>query len=98
MVVILMVHQHLTLQEALDQAASLVQNTFKVFCENLTRIPSFASPELDHDAAAYVVGLQDWVVGSINWSFSSERYFGKKAAYVKEHRVLELLPKKKRAA
>jgi hypothetical protein len=40
----------------------------------------------------YVQGLQDWIVGSLHWSFMTYRYFGTDGAEVKKHRTIKLLP------
>jgi hypothetical protein len=39
-------------------------------------LPSWG-PEIDEQVKIYVDGLADWIVGSLHWSFDSERYFGK---------------------
>ena len=94
MIVILMTYYGMTLQEAVDRVGELCQQTIDTFCENMERVPSFGDAKLDQDAAAYVQGLQDWIVGSLHWSFMTERYFGKQGAEVKKHRVVTLLPKR----
>jgi hypothetical protein len=34
------------------------------------------------------------LIGSLHWSFDSERYFGKDGLEVKKHREVKLLPKR----
>ena len=36
--------------------------------------------------------MECWVIGSIEWSFETGRYFGKDGAMVKDTLVVELLP------
>ena len=55
-------------------------------------LPSWGDA-VDRDVATYVQGLADWIVGSLHWSFLSERYFGKGGAEVKKTRVLYLSPR-----
>lgn len=55
-------------------------------------LPSWGTA-IDRDVATYVDGLADWIVGSLHWSFSSERYFGKDGAEIKRTRVLCLSPR-----
>ena len=40
----------------------------------------------------YITGLEDWVVGNLDWSFATQRYFGKNHATVKETLVVDLYP------
>jgi hypothetical protein len=35
-----------------------------------------------------------YLLGSLHWSFHTERYFGKHGLEVKKHRTIQLLPKK----
>jgi len=41
----------------------------------------------------YAQGLQDWITGSLHWSFMTKRYFQDKGAEVKRTRFVKLLPK-----
>lgn len=94
MVVILMEYYGMDLQTAIDEVGELCKLAIDAFCENQARIPSFGDSKLDDDVASYVRGLQDWIVGSLHWSFMSQRYFGAKGEEVKKHRYVELLPPK----
>ncbi len=89
-----MTHKGMDLQGAVDYVGDLCRQTIEMFSENLRKIPSFGDPQIDAAVAGYVQGLQDWIVGSLHWSFVSERYFGKDGAQVKKYRVVKLLPKK----
>ncbi|KAH9928095.1 terpenoid synthase [Fomitopsis serialis] len=93
MIPILMTHKKLTLQEAVDYVGNLCKDTIDGFMENEKRVPSWG-PEVDREVAIYVKGLRDWIVGSLHWSFMTERYFGGSGAEVKKGRVVKLLPKK----
>ncbi|PCH37689.1 terpenoid synthase [Wolfiporia cocos MD-104 SS10] len=93
MIPILMIHQGLSLQEAVDYVGQLCKETIDGFIENQKRIPSWG-PEVDREVVLYVQGLQDWIVGSLHWSFMTERYFGKSGAEVKRHRIVKLLPRR----
>ncbi|KLO14895.1 terpenoid synthase [Schizopora paradoxa] len=94
MICILQEHYGMELQEAVDYVGEMCRITIENFKENSKRLPSFGCPKVDADAAAYVKGLQDWIVGSLHWSFMSKRYFGDDGAEVKKHRVVKLLPKR----
>jgi hypothetical protein len=62
------------------------------FVEEQAHLPSW-SPAIDRDVAVYVDGLANWIVGSLHWSFLSERYFQKDGARIKRERVVDLLPR-----
>ncbi len=93
MIVILMQLRGFDLQTAVDFVGELCRQTIDTFVENQQNVPSFG-PKLDRDVALYVQGLQDWIVGSLHWSFMTQRYFGKEGAEVKRHRVVTLLPRR----
>ena len=91
MIVIMMYHHGMSLQEAVDFVGSLCQKSIDRFVEDRARLPSWG-PEIDEQVQVYVQGLADWIVGSLHWSFDSERYFGKKGLEIKETRIVELAP------
>ena len=91
MIVILMKYYGMDLQTAVDQVGELCRLTIDTFCENKTKVPSFGCARVDAEVAGYIQGLQDWIVGSLHWSFMSQRYFGTQGAEVKKHRWVELL-------
>ncbi|KAI0695859.1 terpenoid synthase [Cerioporus squamosus] len=93
MIVILMQLRGFDLQTAVDFVGELCRQTIDTFVENQRNVPSFG-PKLDRDVAMYIQGLQDWIVGSLHWSFMTERYFGQDGADVKRHRVVKLLPRR----
>ena len=93
MIVVLMREQELDLQGAVDYVGALCQGTIQRFEDNRAMLPSWGD-ELDKQVATYVEGLQNWIVGSLHWSFDSERYFGKEGLRVKQNRVVKLLPKR----
>ena len=49
---------------------------------------------IDEDVKKYVQGLQDWIVGSLHWSFETERYFGRMGHVAKRTRIVQLLPQR----
>ncbi|KIY46968.1 terpenoid synthase [Fistulina hepatica ATCC 64428] len=92
MVYIFMYHHGKTLQEAIDCTAELCRHTVHEFLKNKALLPSWG-PEIDDMVRRYVIALEDWIVGSLNWSFLTERYFGKSGAEIKKSRVVHLLPR-----
>nr|BBH51500.1 putative sesquiterpene synthase [Clitopilus sp.] len=93
MIVILMKYHGHTLQSAVDYVGDLCQKTIDDFQANRQKLPSWGA-EVDEMVQRYVVGLQDWIVGSLHWSFQTHRYFGADGANVKKNRIVKLLPLK----
>jgi hypothetical protein len=91
MIVIMMYHYGMNLQEAADFVGDLCKGTIDRFTEDRVRLPSWG-PEIDAQVQVYVQGLADWIVGSLHWSFDSERYLGKKGLQIKKNRIVELAP------
>ncbi|KAG7092988.1 Alpha-muurolene synthase [Marasmius oreades] len=91
MVVILMHHHGHTLQSAVNAVGTMCRETIDNFTETRKSIPSWNS-EVDEMVERYVRGLQDWIVGSLHWSFQTTRYFGTEGQTIKHGRVVKLLP------
>ncbi|KAF8197508.1 isoprenoid synthase domain-containing protein, partial [Pholiota molesta] len=90
MIVILMEYHGLDLQGAVDYVGDLCAQTIDTFNENKANVPSWG-PEVDDMVSRYIQGLQDWIVGSLHWSFQTHRYFGKEGLEVKRSRLVKLL-------
>ena len=73
MVAVLMQQHELSLQEAVDYVGQLCKQSVEFFESTRTQLPSWGS-ETDRDVQAYVLGLQDWMVGALHWSFDTTRY------------------------
>ncbi|GAW09031.1 terpenoid synthase [Lentinula edodes] len=93
MIPVIMNHHSLDLQPAVDLVGQLCQQSIDRFMNDRAQLPSWG-PEIDRQVQIYVTGLEDWMVGSLHWSFESERYFGKGGREVKKSRVVNLLPKR----
>ncbi|KAF8629977.1 hypothetical protein AX17_005542 [Amanita inopinata Kibby_2008] len=93
MIPVMMAQKGLNLQEAVDFVGECCRVSIERFETDRQLIPSWG-PEIDRDVAKYVDGLQNWIVGSLHWSFDSERYFGKLGPQIKQDRKIELLPKR----
>ncbi|KAF5390807.1 hypothetical protein D9757_004424 [Collybiopsis confluens] len=91
MIPVIMNHHSLDLQSAVDFVGQLCKQSIDRFISDRAQLPSWG-PEIDRQVQTYVDGLADWIVGSLHWSFESERYFGKNGRQVKEDRVINLLP------
>ncbi|KDR80261.1 hypothetical protein GALMADRAFT_62552 [Galerina marginata CBS 339.88] len=93
MIAVVMNQEGVDLQTAVDFVGNMCKQSIDRFNEERTQIPSWG-PDIDRDVAIYVDGLANWIVGSLHWSFESERYFGKTGREVKATRVVELLPRR----
>jgi hypothetical protein len=93
MIVVVMKQDGVDLQTAIDFVGELCQQSIDRFVAERTRLPSWG-PEIDRQVDIYVDGLADWIVGSLHWSFESERYFGKTGLDVKRTRVVNLMPRR----
>ena len=96
MIPVVMHQEGIDLQGAVDFVGNMCKQSIDRFNEDRARLPSWG-PEIDHDVAIYVNGLADWIVGSLHWSFETERYFGKTGRQVKTTRTVDILPLRVRA-
>lgn len=94
MIPVVMNDQGLDLQSAVDFVGELCRQSIDRFIDDWAQLPSWG-PEIDRDVEIYVQGLADWMVGSLHWSYVTERYFGKTGLEVKKSRVVNLAPRRK---
>ncbi|KAI0649179.1 terpenoid synthase [Trametes meyenii] len=92
MIAVIMHRYDFGLQEAVDCVGALCKASIDRFEHDRRHLPSWG-PQIDAAVAVYVDGLQNWIVGSLHWSFDSARYFGKDGATIKKHRLVKLLPR-----
>ena len=82
-------------QEAIEQAGALWEKTLNWYFECRKAVPSWGA-EVDRAVAQYIQGLDDWIIANAEWSFETERYFGKDAQKIKQSLEVELLPLRQR--
>ncbi|KAI9460024.1 isoprenoid synthase domain-containing protein [Russula earlei] len=90
MVCVFMIHDGLGLQQAVDRIGEMCKQTIDAFVRNRERVPSWGD-RVDEDVKLYVNGLQEWIVGSLHWSFMTTRYFGDNGGLVKATRIVDLV-------
>jgi terpene synthase-like protein len=73
LVIVLQQEQGLSLQGAIDQAASLFNSRMREYVELEQRLPSMGAA-IDVPVQRYLRGLRCWVRGNLDWSFESGRY------------------------
>lgn len=93
MIVVVMQQEGLDLQSAVSFVGELCQQSIDRFVAERENLPSWDS-EIDRQVDIYVDGLRDWIVGSLHWSFESERYFAKSGLDVKRTGIVNLLPRR----
>jgi hypothetical protein len=91
MITVVMRQEGIDLQAAFDFVGDMCKRSIDRFSENLESLPSWG-PEIDSQVRIYAHGLASWIAGSLDWSFESERYFGKDGLRVKADRTVTLLP------
>jgi len=78
---------------SLQQAANIVGEHSAKLMKDLEhareRLPSWGA-RVDADVTRYIRALEDWVIGNLEWSFKTVRYFGPTHEQVKKTRVVSL--------
>lgn len=64
--------QGLAMQEAIDAVAELCKGCIDTFEQVRRTLPSWG-PTIDRSVQKYIDGLQNWMIGSLHWSFHTER-------------------------
>lgn len=91
-VTVLMADRNVDLQEASDMVGEHFAALMTRFVEGKRKLPSWGM-ETDAAVAAYICAMEHWVVGNLDWSFETQRYFGPQHAAVKENRVVLVRPR-----
>lgn len=78
---------------SLQQAANVVGEHSAKLMKDLEDakkcLPSWGT-RVDTDVARYIRALEDWVIGNLEWSFKTVRYFGPTHDEIKKTRVVAL--------
>ncbi|THH27414.1 hypothetical protein EUX98_g6777 [Antrodiella citrinella] len=90
---VLMKAKNLDLQGAADYVGVHFKVLMDQFLEDKKRLPSWGA-EMDARVAQFVMASESWVVGNLNWSFETPRYFGSQRQKVKDTMVVTLYSKR----
>nr|BCX55497.1 sesquiterpene synthase [Phanerodontia chrysosporium] len=90
-VTVLMHERGVDLQTAADLVGEHFARLMDTFLQTKRALPSWGLT-LDTAVAAYVAAMEHWVIGNLEWSFETQRYFGPTHAEIKRTRVVELRP------
>ena len=75
-----------SIQEAANFIGKYYESLIETYTKNKQLIPSFGD-KVDKDVEAYIRNMEDWIIGIIEWSFRSKRYFGDEHEKVRSSHV-----------
>ncbi|THG95230.1 hypothetical protein EW026_g6387 [Hermanssonia centrifuga] len=90
-ITVMMKDKHMDLQTAFDQAGAHFGKLMHRFVEGKKQLPSWDMP-VDTAVNAYIKAMEHWVVGNLEWSFETQRYFGSCHAEIKRTLLVRLQP------
>ena len=90
---VLMKEKNIDLQGAADYVGVHFKVLMDQFLKDKAQLPSW-SPEMDAKVAQFVKASETWVIGNLNWSFETPRYFGAHRQQVKATKVVTLYTKR----
>ncbi|KAH9945295.1 terpenoid synthase [Epithele typhae] len=92
-VTVLMREHAIDLQAASDRIGAHFGALMDTFVRTRAALRSFGSPALDAAVARYVEAMGHWIIGNLDWSFISARYFGAELPTVRATGVVTLSPR-----
>ena len=86
---VLMKDNGMSYQEAFDYAGTVFKQKLDDFQTAKVSLRSFGG-DIDADVAKYISGLEQWIIGNMDWSFECGRYFGTPdaSAVIKRTRII----------
>lgn len=90
---VLMKSKGMTLQEAADHVGLVFKSLMDDYNKYKALVRSFG-PEHDANIQAYIRNIGGWVIGNLEWSFKSQRYFGPENEEIRRTRVVRISPKR----
>lgn len=92
-ITILMKHEGYTLQQAADHIGETFAGLVQRLVQARQNFPRFGQ-EIDRAVNKYIEAIGILIIGFIDWSFKSERYFGEMVEEAKKTRVVKLFPRR----
>ncbi|KAJ7637838.1 terpenoid synthase [Mycena rosella] len=93
LVTIVMHQYNMNPQQAMNWIGDLHDEIAEEFLNTWDSVPTFGPGPVDREIRTYVDGLGNWVRANDQWSFESERYFGKEGLEIMRRRTVKMLPK-----
>ncbi|KAI0077885.1 terpenoid synthase [Panus rudis PR-1116 ss-1] len=90
---VLMKEKGLDLQGAADYVGEYFKVLIDRFLDGKAKLPSWG-PEMDATVSQYIMAMESWIIGNLEWSFATQRYFGTQRQAIRETLTVELYPKK----
>ncbi|GJJ15045.1 hypothetical protein Clacol_009320 [Clathrus columnatus] len=87
----IMKEKRLDIQGSFNYAGKMFQQIGTAFLQDIKRIPKFGS-KVDKALHFHLEVMCNWIIGMEEWTFRSERYFGKQRFEVRRTRTVELAP------
>ncbi|PCH42339.1 terpenoid synthase [Wolfiporia cocos MD-104 SS10] len=91
-VTVLMQDKGIDLQAASDLVGAHFDTLMRRFIATKKQLPSWG-PAVDATVAGYVAAMEHWVIGNLEWSFETQRYFGALHAQIKDSLTVTLRPR-----
>lgn len=88
-----MEHRGYTLQQAVDHVGEKFAGLVQRLLQARQDFPRFGK-ETDRAVSKYIDAMEVLVIGSMDWSFATERYFGQMGEEIKKTRVVKLSPRR----
>lgn len=82
-----------SLRESMSFIEDLIEGRWNMYAAEKKALQPWGST-IDQDVATYLLSMEQWVIGYLHWSLSTERYFGTAVEEVKKTRVVTVLPRK----
>ncbi|KIJ58608.1 hypothetical protein HYDPIDRAFT_102325 [Hydnomerulius pinastri MD-312] len=83
LVTVLMRERSASLDSALVFAGTLIKQSVDAFLEAEHELLSSSDLGTDREVQRYVLGLRDWIAGSVNWLYETQRFLGEKGSEVR---------------
>ena len=94
---VLMREKKMTVQQAADHAGEMLRSLMDNFQAVKARLPSFnaclslsSERSVDDDVRIFIESLESWMIGTIYWSFATQRYFGAEHEEVERTLIVKL--------
>jgi hypothetical protein len=84
-----------SLQQSINFVGDLIKKRIDIYLAEKDKISSWNS-KIDQDVATYFTSIEQWIIGFMHWSFTTERYFCTANKQVKKTRVVTALPRKEK--
>ena len=90
---VLMRHRQLDLQGAADAVGVHFKGLIDTYLATKAALPTWGA-KTDDEVARYAMAMENWVIGNLNWSFETQRYFGHARHEIRRTRVVQLYPRR----